>query len=62
MSYEFPDYVEDISDAMDKAELRLERVTYETLVAEGSAILRGLSTIKRVRFAPLSVQTVWRSV
>jgi uncharacterized protein with HEPN domain len=34
MSAEFLDYVEDILDAMDKAEILLEEVTYEQFVSD----------------------------
>jgi len=36
MSREFLDFVEDILDAMDKAEILLDGVTFEDLVSENS--------------------------
>lgn len=48
MSHEFLDYIEDIIDAMDKAELLLNDVTYEELVADfriNFAVFRDLEIV-----------------
>jgi uncharacterized protein with HEPN domain len=48
MSYEFLDYVEDILDAMDKAEILLEDVTFEEFEADfriNFAVVRALEIV-----------------
>ena len=48
MSDEFLDYIEDILDAMDKAEILLEGVTYEQFAADfriNFAVVRALEII-----------------
>jgi uncharacterized protein with HEPN domain len=48
MTYEFLDYVEDILDAMDKAELVLEGITFEEFEADfriNFAVVRALEII-----------------
>ena len=48
MSHEFLDYVEDILDAMGKAELLLKDITYEELVADfriNFAVFRALEIV-----------------
>lgn len=48
MSYEFLDYIEDILDAMDKAEILLEDVTYDQFESDfriNFAVVRALEII-----------------
>ena len=48
MSNEFPDYVKNVLDAMDKAEILLEEVTYDELVGDFRihfAVFRALEII-----------------
>jgi uncharacterized protein with HEPN domain len=60
MSHEFLDYVEDILDAMDKAEILLEGVTYDRFEADfriNFAVVRALEIVgEATRRLPMSLR------
>ena len=60
MTYEFLDYVEDILDAMDKAEILLEGVTYDQFEADfriNFAVVRALEIVgEATKRLPMSLR------
>ena len=60
MSFEFLDYVEDILDAMDKAEILLEDVTFEEFEADfriNFAVVRALEIVgEATKRLPMSLR------
>ncbi|MEZ4594060.1 MAG: DUF86 domain-containing protein [Chloroflexota bacterium] len=66
MSHEFLDYVEDILDAMEKAELLLKDVTYEELVSDfriNFAVFRALEIVgEATKRLPLSIRKKYPDV
>jgi uncharacterized protein with HEPN domain len=66
MSAEFLDYVEDILDAMDKAEILLEEVTYEQFVSDfriNFAVVRALEIVgEATKRLPMTLRDQYPSI
>lgn len=66
MSAEFLDYVEDILDAMNKAEILLEEVTYEQFVSDfriNFAVVRALEIVgEATKRLPMTLRDQYPSI